>query len=549
MKPLSSCSLFTKFLIQNNKPPAKVFGGKFIVREVSLIFTNWFLNSRKFAPLRFRVKNPGSLSNLKYFGLALFFGFLTACGAAPVSAPAPQPFILVTVAPNASPTPTPFQPSLNTPTAFSPDIPFPTETPSPTSTPPIEPTATVDLNTLFPTAAAPPVLEDPGVEPTALPPLTDNETVNFLLIGSDKRPGSSYRTDTLVIAILWPKEGQVSMISIPRDLWVYIPTVGMQRVNTAYQTGEIYSYTGGGPGLLKDTIVYNLGIRIDHTAMVDFDGFRRIVDTLGGIDLPVACAYTDWRLIAPSYDPYNENNWWLYTVGPGQIYMDGDLALWYARSRSKSSDFDRGRRQQEVLRAIFAKALKSDTFSKIPQLYNDFSSTIITDLGLADMLRMAPYAPKLTNADIRGYYIRPPYVSSWITPGGASVQLPNEETLKQMLVEATTLSPRAVEREAIKIEIQNGVPFDTWDALAASRLNYAGYETIISPADRRDYSTSVLVDFTPAQDPTRQQAILSTLNLYSANIISLPDANSPVQYRVILGYDYEPCFQPQDLSH
>ena len=339
------------------------------------------------------------------------------------------------------------------------------------------------------------------------------------------------------------------MISIPRDLWIYIPTVGMQRVNTAYQSGELNGYIGGGPGLLKETITYNLGIRIDHTAMVDFDGFRRIVDTLGGVEVPIACSYTDWRLIDPSYDQYNEDNWWLYTVGPGQIHMDGDLALWYARARSKSNDFDRGRRQQEVIRAIIGQALQTSTFGKIPQLYNDLSSTVITDLGLADVVRMAPYALNFTNANIRGYYIRPPYVSSWMTPGGAAVLLPNDAELSQMLIEATTLSTFAVERQSVKVEIQNGVTYDSWDALAASRLNYAGYQTILSNADRRDYGASVLVDFTPGQDPNQQQTILSTLNLFSANVISQPDANSPVQYRVILGYDYEPCFQPQDLSH
>ncbi|MBI3161232.1 MAG: hypothetical protein HYZ23_01920 [Chloroflexi bacterium] len=118
-----------------------------------------------------------------------------------------------------------------------------------------------------------------------------------------------------------------------------------------------------------------------------------------------------------------------------------------------------------------------------------------------------------------------------------------------MLIEATTLSPYAVERKSITIEVQNGSPSDTWDALAASRLNYAGYETIISTADRRDYANSVLLDFTPGQDSTQQQTILSTLGLFSANVISLPDANSPVQYRVIIGPEYQLCFQPQDLSH
>ena len=495
--------------------------------------------------------------------IILFFIFsimLSACSSTTqASGSVSQPFILITSAPNSSPTPTPFQPSLYTPTLPSllsynestptPEQIFPTETPSPTLIPAINPSATVDISQLFPTVAAPPIAEIPALNPTALPPLTDNETINFLLIGSDKRPGSSYRTDTLVIAIVWPKNGQVSLISIPRDLWIYIPTVGMQRINTAYQSGEITGYAGGGPGLLKDTIAYNLGIRIDHTAMVEFDGFRRIVDTLGGVEVPISCAFTDWRLIDPSYDIDNENNWWLFTVGPGQIHMDGDLALWYARSRSKSNDFDRGRRQQEVIRTIFVKALQTDTFSKIPQLYNDFSSTIITDLGLADLLLMSPYAVNFTNANIRGYYIRPPYVSSWTTPGGASVLLPNEAELSQMLIEATTLSIFAVERKTITVDVQNGATFDAWDALAASRLNYAGYQTIISNADRRDYTSSVIVDFTPAQDSAQRQTIISTLNLYSANVISLPDANSPVQYRVILGYDYEPCFQPQDLSH
>jgi polyisoprenyl-teichoic acid--peptidoglycan teichoic acid transferase len=498
-------------------------------------------------------------SHSRYSLIAILVFLLSACGASsPVSDQAPLPFILITSAPDATATPTPFQPSLYTPTQPSlfsfdinpgPRLILPSETPSPVSTPPVEPTATVGFDQLFPTLAAPPA-ELPGVNPASLPPLTDNETINFLLIGSDRRPAwTSHRTDTLVIAIVWHKEGQVSLISIPRDLWIYIPTVGMQRINTAYQSGESGGYPGGGAGILKDTILHNLGIRIDHVAMVEFDGFRRIVDTLGGVEVPVSCAFTDWRLKNPSLDPNNENNWWLYTIGPGQVHMDGDLALWYARSRLRSNDFDRGRRQQEVLRTIFQKALQSGTFTKIPQLYNDLASTVITDLDLADLIRMSPYALNFSNANIRGYYIRPPYVSSWITPGGAAVLLPSEVELKQMLTEASTLSPYAVVRQTITVEVQNGARFDTLEALAASRLNYAGYQTTSGIADRRDYVSSVIVDLTPAQDTAQQRTIIAALGLYSANVLSLPDANSPVQYRVILGADYEPCFQPQDLSH
>lgn len=481
----------------------------------------------------------------------------TSC-APPATEQAPLPFVLITPAANASPTPTPFQPSLVTPTSSlllvndsNPEPPaiLPTIIVPPTAAPPASPTATASFEQLFPTQAAPPP-EVPSVDPASLPPLTNNQTVNFLLIGSDRRPyGSSHRTDTLLIAIVWYREGQVSLISIPRDTWLYIPTVGMQRINTAYQSGISGGYPGGGMGLLKDTILQNFGIRIDHTAMVEFDGFRRIVDTLGGIDVPVACPYTDWRLISPGLDENNENNWWLYTVGPGQVHMDGDLALWYARSRSKSNDFDRGRRQQEVIRTLFQKALQTNTFSKIPQLYNDFSSTVITDMGLGDMLNLAPYAINFTNANIRSYYIRPPYVTSWITPGGASVLLPQEEALRQLLIEATTLSTYATVRENITIEVQNGSRFDTMEALAASRLNYAGYETTTGIADNRDYAGSVLVDHTVTQDQNERQTILNVLGAYSANILSIPDPNSRVQYRVILGADYQACFKPEDLTH
>ena len=476
---------------------------------------------------------------------------LTACGAAPSSASS-LPFTFVTANPDASPTATPFQPAAGpTPTPFQPVFPTPTGTilPTPTNLPFIPDTPTPEPAIVELPSPAPLPTLDPNLALTPVAPLDDQETVNFLLIGSDRRPGGSFRTDTMVMALLRPKDGQVSLISIPRDLWVYIPEYGNQRINTAYQYGEIYGYPGGGPGLLKDTILYNLGVQIDHTALVEFDGFRHIIDTLGGIDVPVACPYTDWRLIDPSYDQQIESNWWLYTVGPGVVHMDGDLALWYARSRMKSNDFDRGRRQQETLRAIYSRVLQTGTISRIPALYNDLTSIVETDITLTQMLQLALYAPKLTNADFRSYYIRPPLVSSWITPGGAYVLLPNEAAMSAMLQEAMAPSQRAAERQTVTIEIQNGTSFEGLAELAASRLNYAGYETSIAPADRQDYSYSTLVDLNAVTDADRNSTVLAILGLQPANLASLPDANSPVNYRLILGADYNPCFSPEGLSH
>ncbi|MCI0553092.1 MAG: LCP family protein [Anaerolineae bacterium] len=479
---------------------------------------------------------------------------LVGCGTAASANMQPTlPFALVTVASNASATPTPFQPIPWTPTGSpssgdSIQTPPPTDSVTQTATLPASTQTeipTIDANILINTVAPLPTIDASGSQVLN----NGQETVNFLLIGSDRRSvAGSTRTDTMVIAVLRPNDGQVSLISIPRDLWVSIPGYENNRVNTAYQLGISSGYPGGGSGLLKDTILHNLGIRIDHTAMVDFSGFSQIVDTLGGVDVPVSCAYTDWRLIDPSFDPFNEDNWHLYTTGPGMIHMDGDLALWYARSRQKSSDFDRGRRQQEVLRALFAQALQAGTLARIPELYNDLKSTVETDLGLADLLQLAVYAPKMTNADIRSYYIRPPFVSSWITDQGAYVLLPNEAELQQMLTEALSPSTKTVEKQSIIIDVMNGTSVAGYEALATSRLNYAGYETHIIPSDRQDYAYSVLIDKTVLQDTSISNPILDVMGMLQGIIISSPDPNSSAHYLLILGYDYEPCFSPEKLG-
>jgi len=452
-------------------------------------------------------------------------------------------YYLVTVPPDATATPTPFQPDAavaldNQQPLASPTLPalLSTTTPFPTSTTP---------STIQPT---------PAMVTDAQPVIDAPESVTFLLLGSDTRGGASFRTDTIVIAVVRPHDGQVSLISVPRDLWVNIPTVGMQRINTAYEYGESGGYASGGPGLLKDTILYNLGLQIDHTTLVDFNGFRQIVDTLGGADVPIACPYTDWRLIDPSLDQEDENNWTLYTAGPGLIHMDGDLSLWYARSRKKSDDFDRGRRQQEVLRAIYAQAINTDLISRIPQLYGDLSSTLTTDLGLGDILKLSPLALHLTNADIRSYYISGDLVTSWITPGGAYVLLPNTDLIQSMLKDALTPSPRQQERSAIKIEIQNGSSNDGWDALAAQRLNYAGYATSLHPADNRQHIQTLLYDLTPDQERNRSSSLLAVLGLPDPALVSAPDVNpqtgtgSESAYALIVGNDYNPCFDPHGLA-
>jgi len=466
----------------------------------------------------------------------------SACGAQPsASLPiaTPTTLYLVTVPADATPTPTPFQPIAGSDALAT--SPVNTNTPEP-------PAATFDPNALLAGTTTPESFYVPPYAPDPSLPLASTDTVTFLLLGSDKRPGQTYfRTDTIIIAVIRPGTGQVTLISVPRDLYVYIPTVGMDRVNAAYEYGEMYHYAGGGFALLKDTILYNLGLSVGHLAIVDFDGFRRIVDTLGGIEVPVFCSYTDWRLIDPGYDPNNENNWALFTVGTGVIHMDGDLALWYARSRKRSSDFDRGRRSQEVLRALYTRALQTNFISKIPDLYNDFNSAIITDLTLPDLLQLSPLALHLNNADIRSYYIGRDLVTSWMTPGGASVLLPNGPAIQSMLQQALSPAPRAAEAEAQTIEVRNGTVNPGWDSLAAERLNYVGYNTRLAIADRQDYTNSLFYDLSATPDLNRVSSLLSVLGLPPAAFVSAP-MQVDVNYVLIVGADYQPCFNPAAIA-
>lgn len=373
------------------------------------------------------------------------------------------------------------------------------------------------------------------------------DAVTFLLLGSDTRGGTSFRTDTILIGIVRPKDGTVSLISIPRDLWVNIPWVGENRINVAYQYGELYGYPGGGPGLLKETIKTNLGIEIDFVAMIDFNGFRQVIDTIGGIDVPVVCAYTDWRLIDPSYDPEWEDNWHLFTAGPGVVHMDGDYALWYARSRKMSNDFDRGRRQQEVIRAIFQQIGKQGYLSQLPNLYRDLSSLFVTDVSLIDLLKLAPIAVKMSNADIRSYYIANDYVTDIITTAGAYVLLPNIPLIHELFYEAYSPRVQPDKPTLPKVEVLNGSAIDGMDILAAERLNYAGYETIITPFEPTNYDQT-LIYTRSAQPSTYTNDLLGLLQLPMDRVIHNPQGDARTDLAIVVGNDFQACFQPDEIG-
>ena len=431
-------------------------------------------------------------------------------------------------------TPTPFLPQASTP------IYIPTE--------PIQ--QIPNLNSQAGRPDTPPVTPVPN----AMPLLGDQATagedlINILLIGSDQGSGAYFRTDTMIIASIRPRDQTVSLISIPRDLFVYIPGWTMQRINTAYLHGQTTRYPGGGAALLKNTILYNLGIRIDNLAIVDFNGFKKIVDLIDGVDVPLACPYTDWHVINSKGNLENPNNWRLYTVGPGVVHMDGDLALWYARSRLRSNDFDRGRRQQEVLRAIYKKASQLNVLPRLPELYSEMNNIVRTDIDLNSVLSLMPMALKLDAPRIRSYYISNKYVKAWWTPAGANVLLPKREMIEPMLQDAMS-PPDAAEddRLSIVIEISNQSGVQGREILAAERLHYAGFETEFTVDDGERIGETYLSVINDKQDTSRIEYLLKVLGLSADRLYQEETSGPGSAYRLVLGGDYNPCFNPSKVS-
>jgi polyisoprenyl-teichoic acid--peptidoglycan teichoic acid transferase len=249
------------------------------------------------------------------------------------------------------------------------------------------------------------------------------DVMNIALLGTDLRPqGSSYRTDTIMILSLNREKKTAALISFPRDMYIYIPAYGMQRINVAFPAGYTIGYPGGSFALFNDTMKYNFGLPIHHYVVVNFSGFTGIIDALGGIDVQAAYSYTD---------VYGHGT---YTVRAGSNHMSGAIALWYARARHASSDFDRERRQQEVIMGIMQKLLSMNVFGNFPSFYSMLAQYVNSDLAL-DML--TPYldmAAQVSPSDVRRYTIvQPTHVRSWVNTSGADVLLPDYDAIHTLL--------------------------------------------------------------------------------------------------------------------
>lgn len=403
----------------------------------------------------------------------------------------------------------------------------------------------------------------PAPSPTPLP--EPGKTILLMGRGGAGHDGGAL-ADTIVLARILETQKRIILLSLPRDLWVSIPYKGsegvMGKINSSYAIGidsrnyanKDAKYTGptGGGALAKDVVTAVTGLPIDTYVTVDFSGFSLAVDTIGGIDLTVDKAFSDYEypiagredvdcstytpIAVPNPDPAIPNSeadliaagkldanllsdlpkqypcrYELVHFDAGKQHMNGATALKYVRSRHSSedgNDFSRSRRQKIVLEAVADRLFSINAVTKIPTFFSTLRSHLDTDLTTTEILGLLPKAE-----EYRGYAITSltlstdNYLGQGYTSEGQFQLFPltgvnTYAPIKQWIAHAID-AKKPIDYPLV--EVNGNWKNSSASATLAATLNHLGYPTKLGRLTMKDTTTSATLY---VQSPTvRAEAI------------------------------------------
>jgi len=414
---------------------------------------------------------------------------------------------------------------------------------------------TVPAETTIPTISAPQV---------ELPPAWDGASrVSFLVMGYDFGDWASdrkcpCRSDTMIVLTIDPLSHTAGMISVPRDMWVNIPSFNAyNKINAALYLGDLYKLPGGGPELAKKTVENFLGIPIQYYALIDFTVFERMIDTIGGICLNISTTIDVGVL-------YEHGT---VTLEPGNQCVTGKVALGYARARDVSQgvllgDVERAQHQQQVILAIRDKVLAPENFlnlmSQAPTLYNELSGGINTNLSLNDAMRLAVLAKDISLDNIQhGVIDYTMMQDGFTTLNGlqAAVLRPFPDKIRELvdtIFGSGTMQPMAsgtseekMQAEAARIVIINGSGVGGLAERTSNYLKTVGMNVIAfgDPTNYPDKYYSPFPDRTiiivHAGKPYVMQYLMELMQFDSwSQIIVDFNPEAPEDILLALGYDW-----------
>ena len=239
---------------------------------------------------------------------------------------------------------------------------------------------------------------------------------NVLLLGMDRAPDGTTvsRTDTNILVSVNPLKPDVYMLSIPRDLWVTLPDGSQNRINTAHFFAEA-NQAGSGPAAALETVRSNFGVTVSYYARISFDGFIKVIDAMGGVNLDLAEPMSGYEA--------------------GQQHLDGTQALAFVRDRKGSDDFFRMERGQLMIKSIFRQMLNPISWVRIPAMTIAVLQSVDTNLPTWQIPRIALAFIRAGFDGIDNRTISREMVTPFTTDQGANVLLPNWDAINPVLLE------------------------------------------------------------------------------------------------------------------
>lgn len=412
---------------------------------------------------------------------------------------------------------------------------------------------------------------------------TAQKPFNILMLGyGGGNHDGTYLTDSIIVAHVDPKIKTVTLISIPRDLWVKLPFQGIsdQKINTAYQIGmddqnypnkpDQYKGEAGAGALAKKTVEQVVGMPIDNFVAIDFNGFTNTINTLGGVDITVEKAFDDYEYpiegkekescghsdeeiasisaeLATGSATMDESDifpcrYEHLHFDRGEQHMDGTRALKYTRSRHSlqdGTDFGRSKRQQNLLIAVKQRVFDIGFITKVIPFMTSLGDDFRTDMAISDVEFFLKQATVFKNYSIKNLALTDQnYLKDTFSDDKQSILVPRSGVGQWDQIHnwiASSLDPNHVVTAPV-IQVENGTKTPGL-ALSVTNVLQAKNYTVLAP-DTADKTTYLTTKITVTSNVDKK--IISTLKTeFNAQVVmDKSNTNLPYDLLIVLGKDY-----------
>lgn len=355
--------------------------------------------------------------------------------------------------------------------------------------------------------------------------------INILLLGKggSGHPGGEL-TDTIQIVSIDPQEKGAVVVSIPRDLRVKLDKNTYSKINAVYAKGAQKGFESGIASIEK-TVSELVDLPIHYFVMADFSGFTKFVDSLGGLDIYVTKAVND-----PLYPDDELEGYDPFSISVGQKHLNGETALKYARSRETTSDFDRSRRQQEIMMAVKQELLSAGVLTnpvKITKLMDIIGDHVKTDMGVGSIQSLAKIAKDIESDKVNSLILDytnalAPTETSDIIPKGGDYSI-IKETVHSFIKDPY------LNKENAKIAIKNGTKVAGEASKLEKILKSYGYNIV--SVDKADAAAKTIIyDYSGSKKPFTVKFLEQRLK---AKVVSKKDTKKDVDIEIIIGQDFK----------